>query len=573
MGIRRRIKTAVQDIVFADEVTQMKTVLRMADAIYREGKFALPPEQLIQQLIESDAYGDLVQRLQLDEYFLFNSDTYSYDRNRAVAYARYMSATDQNVSNAVEMWTDFSLGKGVRVESENYPSVERAFNASQNEQLFADENVHQISFDALNEGELAFAYWFDPLTVGITAPSIRAVPTDQLEIIWLDENDKTTPLFYKRQLKDGTAVFYPDWRARVADLDKVSLPANAKRTDRMSAINPQNGRLTDGETAESLVAVMSWSRMNKYANGRGLPRFRVAFEWAKVLTQFMSDRAAVSRKAAMYTENVTISGGSRSIRDAVQRLQSSLVNSAASGTIYDTNPPPVAGSDWIQNDQVSREWQNRDTGANNASLDGRMLAGQLSLGTGVAPHWAGFPDSIPGGLATARELLKPWMAKIERYQLWLSGTFKTIALVCANIEAQLVLTDSPRIQKNETDISVSLLSPILTDTDQLTAVLGAINTSMKDGTLDPTMGALAQEIILVLLMTKVGVPDYEAQLEQLAQEEPVATAVDQGDGTEQTPIDAETLELMEQILINLENGLTNAGDVSEFISDLISNGA
>lgn len=500
-GLRDRLFAPFMTAVFPRQANEMRRIMETAAKAYHEGPYVLTPDKLIEQLQENGLLSDLFTRLELDEFDLLYGtgpfDLTAYDRARAVQYAKHMARANVAIERAVEIWTDFTLGQQVQVTSDNPQAtvvIEEAMKADRNNAVLSDESIEQFSYIALNEGEVAIAHWFG-LDGRVT---IRPVPSEQLEIKWLDPNDKRVPLWYVRKTENGE-YWFPDWRATPDKLERVQPPRHA-----INLANPEGDVQTvsiNGRDEPITRAVMQWHVRKRQDNGRGLPQFLGVMSWANQLTEFTSNRAAVARKAAMYTDNVKVRGGSRAVAAAQQRLQSSLANTTSgAGSWFDRNPPSTAGSDWIENEFVERTWQTRDTAAGSARYDGRMIAGVVSLGVGVPLHWLGFPDAIPGGLATARELLRPWLEQLQRYRVWITAVYRTMGQVIAKVGG---------IDITAEEVVVNLDIDKQLDIGVLITLTEKVGVMIEKGTFDPIAGDLILRALLSIILKNVGVPNAE----------------------------------------------------------------
>ncbi len=489
---------------FPKYVEEMQRAMSIWESAYHRGKAIMPPAELARQLQENGQLTDLILRLRGELVGAGFSFTLA-DRTRAVQAARYYSATDVSISRARSMWIDWGLGKRVAVTATDNDKATAVLNefwsAPRNMHVLGSQRIHEeVGYRSLDEGEIAFACWWSPVDKLVT---VQVLPSDMLEVVWLDKNLHDIPLFYKYAPAPMQDLYFPDWRATKEMLAKATLPEGALRADQPNAVTGSI-LLGDGEQAAT-PGNMVWARRNTVDEvGRGMPQFANGVEWAKVLTQFMGDRAAVARKAAMYTDTITVDGGSRVTADFKSRLESGLV----SGDRFQDNVPPfAAASDWVQNEAVNREWQTRDTGATSARFDARMLAGMLGQNTGLPLHWAGFPDAIPGGLATARELLKPWQQLIGRYQLWLSSVFEELSANVLTIRG----TDTSELQ-----IVVNMETPIDIDLSFLVAMLKQVVQAFTAGLLaEETAQALLKQLY-TLALTEFGIRNASELVDMVA---------------------------------------------------------
>ena len=330
--LRQRFDNFVLPRLFPRHMREVSRMVDVFEDAYQRGGLVMPPEKVIQHLQENGQLIDLIMRTR-GAAFGQGFRITERDRNLAIRQARWTADTNINIEKAVQIWTDFGLGQRVQLRSEDAAAntlLTEFWTAQRNAPIIGQRSLHGRSEDALNEGELLFVFWYSPLDGEAT---IRTIPTDQVEIIWEDPDNRTIPLYYRHKRSIKGDLYYPDWRATDEQLATVEIPAGGRRADALTDRTVEiNGR---PEAVTKVVALWA-SRNRNHMLGRGMPQFLNAFEWATVLQDFMGDRAAVARKAAMYTEKVKIDGGSRAVGQFKQRLQSGLVQ----GSGYrDTNPP------------------------------------------------------------------------------------------------------------------------------------------------------------------------------------------------------------------------------------------
>jgi hypothetical protein len=233
-------------------------------------------------------------------------------------------------------------------------------------------------------------------------------------------------------------------------------------------------------------------------DGRGWPQFHQAYEWFRVYKAFLGDRAAVARKAAMYTEKVTAKGGSR----AITAIQARLGSSYATGGSYEQNPPAVPGSDWLQNENVDREWMTRDTGAAGAQTDGMTLVGQGSAGTGVPMGWMGRPDAWQNR-SVAEFVVKYFDAVMDRYQIGWSSIFSDMCEVVLRASGGNFETY---------EANVTLQAPQDQDTDKIARTMTATSNAVTAMSIDTTVAQRANEAMLAIVLSEFGVDNAEEVL-------------------------------------------------------------
>ncbi len=389
-------------------------------------------------------------------------------RVQLVKYSRQMTLNDPLQSRIVRMWTDFGFGTRVDIlpDEAGVEAWSEFWHARRNRPVIGPTNIHRLSQMLLTDGEV-FLVYFIALNGDVT---VRCVRSDDIREIIYDEDDSDIPLYYVMNSDKGL-IYYADWQANSRDLARVEIP---------------DGAITADQLRPGTQVVMQHLAYDVH-NGRGWPLFRTSWEWNKVYTQFLGDRAAVARKAAMYTEKIKIKGGSRTLDAIAAKLGSSLASSDV-----ERNPAPVPASDWLENDAVERVWMDRNTGAINARVDGMMLMGQVSLATGAPLHWLGRPDSTQNR-ATARESMLPFKEQIERYQLFWRQAFEDMY--------QIVMT-AAGIENSKCTISFE--SPIGLEASDVAPLLNAINAGVSAGSIRQDIAQQAFKELLRVAMVSLG---------------------------------------------------------------------
>lgn len=494
LTLRERFDNFVLPRVFGRHMSEVVDMVNILEDAYDRGGLLMPPEEVIRKLEESGQLVDLIMRTRGRAFGLTHELT-ERDRDSAVEQATWMFDRNINIERAVRMWTDFGLGERVDIRAENARAnkvLDEFWNAIRNSAIIGQRHLHERSEDVLNEGELALIFWYS--TIDGTS-TIRKMSTLGLRIIWEDPLDKTIPMIYLRDLGERTLA-YRDWRISEEkfqeELAKLNGPVSADEFVPKITINDEDVPVTKH--------VVLWATRNRNSKlGRGMPQFNNGLEWARVLQDFMGDRAAVARKAAMYTEKVKIEGGSKELNTFKDRTEERL-SSNYSGAI---NPYPAA-SDWLENTGVTREWMNRNSGATSARYDGRMIAGQLSVNTGVGLHWMGFPDAL-ANRSTAEEILRPFWQQIERYQAWWSSVLEDVGRIVL-----MLVNDYSAFSVNpETKVIVTLEVPISVEVGTIQVLLSELREQINAGNIpQETALTLIRELSL-LALDKLGIRDPE----------------------------------------------------------------
>jgi len=332
------------------------------------------------------------------------------DRRKEVQNARQYHQWDPVTGQAVALWTDFGFGQTI-VVTPNDPAAEddwtEFWRAKRNRPLLGARKIHKLSDTILVDGELFLAFFVKKK--GGTS-TLRRIDTLEITQIIKDPQDKETPLYYRRDFTTGKANapatwYYPDWQAEPEALARADLPQDA---------------IIASDLDDGTDVVVLHVAMNE-VDGRGWPLMTRGSPWAKTYWNFLQDRAAINSKYAMYVDKLKVKGGSRAL-DAVKRgIQSSMVDTPGS---WETNPPAVAGSDWLENEAVDRQRLSQATGAGDARMDGMTLVAQAGIGMGItSPAYLGRPDAMQNR-ATARELALPMIRRWDRYQLFWGSVWR-----------------------------------------------------------------------------------------------------------------------------------------------------
>lgn len=539
-SLRERFDNYVLPRFFGRHMEEMVNMVDIFEDAYDRGGLLMPPEKVIQQLKESGQLVDLIMRTR-GRAFGVSHQLSEMDRDAAISYATYMFQTNVNIERAVRMWTDFGLGQRVDIRSADETAdtvLDEFWNAIRNSSIIGQRHLHERSEDALNEGELALIFWYSTVDGQAT---VRRMSTKGLKVIWDDPVDKTVPIMYVRDLGDRQ-IAYRDWRTETDQfedaLDKLNGPVSADRF--VPTI------IVDGEDIPVTQHVVLWASRNRNSIlGRGMPQFNNGLEWARVLQDFMGDRAAVARKAAMYTEKVRIDGGSRELDKFKNRAEGGGAQDYAQSIVS------PAASDWLENTGVVREWMNRNTGATSARYDGRMLAGQLSVSTGIGLHWMGFPDAL-ANRSTAEEILRPFWQQIERYQVWWISVLEDVGRIVLKLKDEY----SAIAVNSDVKISVTLETPLSVEVQLIVSLLKETREQISSGIVPADIGRDVVRELTLMALDKVGLRDPQGVYRPTSDEGEL-------DATQQA-------ELTQTVLDNWKAGLLEDRAVVDYLSNQLN---
>jgi hypothetical protein len=180
-----------------------------------------------------------------------------------------------------------------------------------------------------------------------------------------------------------------------------------------------------------------------------------------------------------------------------------------------------------------------------------MLAGQLSVNTGVGLHWMGFPDAL-ANRSTAEEILRPFWQQIQRYQAWWVSVIEDMGAIVLSIADEFGAVTLPL----DTKISVTLEVPVSMELEQLITLLTEIREMIMSGIVPADVGQEVVRELTLLALDKLGVRDPKGTYVPNTGE-PMLTPTDTGAGE----------EVMETIMGNWREGTLDSTAVLEYLSD------
>ena len=563
-NILETLKSRLPRLVSGGEILRIQETMRALSEAYYEGPFQLPPEQLLNTLREYDSavLGDLVNQLYWEQLGGGYSMDMTRARERATDESRRQWVYSVLYQWAVWLWTNYGFGENIIVTAkdakpegeireiahlcdairtrlpelvsrdalshmlgmvqafgEAYDRVEltdviqeedttalkygedyfREFwGATRNQPVLAADKLHNLSNRVLVDGNQFLSYSASTMDGAATVRKIK--PSEIVEII-TDPDENSLPWFYKRQWSvksESRTWYYPSWEAFFSeDLEKKAevLPKGAVRADTMRVNEERLG---------TAVCIQHIAHNCKEEDSLwGWPLSVAGAPWLREHKKFREHRASVAASRAMYTWKVGVKGGSR----GVGSVQSQLASAFATGGTRETNPPPVAGSTWVENPAAVLEALSQNTGAGDAKEDGNALAWMGLLGLGVYPHYGGIGDVLRW--ATAQMLEGPILRQWSRYQLFWSAQFRTMVRIVLKFREKY---GGAKFETYEAEVSTDRL----VETD-LAAITGAVSEFYRE-VLVPliTGGIVSRELagaitarVLRIMLQALGVSDAE----------------------------------------------------------------
>ena len=421
----RTFRERIVDFALGDEKRKLQSAVNQVYSAYLTGPYALPPDELLRQLSEWDSsvVNDLVTQLGYDRLGSlggYQTETEAM-RQRAIDESRRLWRYAPLAQWGVQTWTNYGLGESVQIVCDDPDADEiwqECWKADRNALLFAPDCIQNLSNNVLVDGNIFLAAYASTIDGQVTWGEI--LPEEIVEIVTNPEN-AMQPLFYKRQFTVGTeskVLYYPDWQVFFRDdaediLGKAKLPANAVRADKVA----------DTENQKTTVCILHIAH-NRKARGSlwGYPILYIAAPYLREHKNFLQNRMTVSAAKAMYVRKTQVAGGSR----AVSAVRAKLASTLSAANSFETNPPAVAGSTFIENKASDTTDLPMTTGASDAKCDNEILAWITLIAIGLFPTTAGLDTSR---WATALAMDKTQAMQWSRYQTFWRAQFDKIVAV------------------------------------------------------------------------------------------------------------------------------------------------
>lgn len=463
---------------------------------------------------------DLMQR-QLNNDFgqVSGYESTEADRRLAVDLSRRSYDNDVLMEAVIDSWSSFGFGTKVDIvprDPEAKPAWDAFWSRPLNAYLLGQKRIADLSTYLLRDGDYLLVYYISALDGSV---AVRRVSTFEIQggpqntgVICLPE-DREVPVLYRRQVtaQPGSASqlpqvqYFRDWRATDAMVEEV-------RTH-------DGWHFDDGVMIDELketTRVVAQLVAHKVRSLRGWPLMTTGLPWSTAYKNFLQDRAAIARAAAMYFEKLKVKGGSRAIDQLVGQMQSTLVTSS---NTMERNPTPAAGSLWMENDQAERSRFPMGTGAGDAETDGAMLKAQAALAGRMPSHWLGSGKDVQW--ATAQEMRIPVLRALNGYGLFWSATWaEMVEIVLTADERYNPERGGRRYQTYEVDVNTDAL--LTTEVEQVTALMTELEKATVDGVWPAADFAQVYPYLVRLALQSVGIRNVD---DVLPSSKPVANRI------------------------------------------------
>lgn len=355
------------------------------------------------------------------------------ERKKMAQQARLVWTQDPQAGSAIDLSNDFVFGRGVQRpncrDEEVQKIVDEAWDDPDNQlvltsfeaqvalntDLEIQSNVFLVMFDDGEDGKVKLA-----LLNHDTVESVVRDPDNRLRILyymakvekqeWDFDNDRP------KMITEGTAVFGKDGKRKVLYYRHWSNVEVAEEQEDREDPMPKPPPEKQGNGKVRHIAVNRTSEM-----AFGVPTMRRTMRWFTAYNDFMKARVDMAQAAAAFIMKRKIDGTPNQLAKLASRAVSRQSDLATSGEGAVAGPRGAAGI-LGENEAVTHENLNLNSGAGNAVQDGQMLRSQISASTHWPQHYLG--DTGSANLATATSMELPVLKHVEgRQEVW-EGVFR-----------------------------------------------------------------------------------------------------------------------------------------------------
>lgn len=444
-----------------------------------------------------------------------NDREFSREALRKIAkHSRLAGIKNPLIGRAVRVRTYYTFGQGVQISADHEQLndvLQRTMaNRLNRKAFFGHQARKELDHDLQHDGNVFIACFTHPTTGRV---KVRTIPFAEIVDVVSNPDDRADVWFYKRQ-----------WTQETTDLATGAVSTRTQ-TRLYPAMWYQPEVLQKRRMGDDNI-VWDAPILHVKTGGRGDMRFGIpetyaALDWAKAYKEFLEDWATLVRSLSKLAWKLTTKG--RKVAAAKTRLGTGITTT--SGT--ESNPPPVAGSTFIQPEGTNLEAIPK-TGATIAASDGKQLRLMVASAMDL-PDTILSGDADQGNRATAETMDRPTeLAIADRQQMWTDVARE----VCTYIAAQAITAPNGALQSvgsvtvDDSDIEILIdgdpvkivveFPPVLEpDTDAMVKAL--ITAATLDG--KTPAGTIPPDALARRLMTVLGfddVDDLVAELEAIA---------------------------------------------------------
>jgi hypothetical protein len=311
-----------------------------------------------------------------------------HDRMLQVCY--FLAVTTPFGKRIVEILTDYTLGKGVRITAKD-PRVQ--------------EVIDNFWNDEVNDMDANIESWCDEKTIfGELCVPVAVNPVDgKVRVGYIDPMNIDTIQFAEMATADGTASINVPFAVRLRREVGEVLQKPMLIIRRVEDPNDENYGRLNGEC-------FYWSLNKVKSASRGFSELFALADWIDVFDQLIFDFADKCRFLNSFVWHYTLTGADpKKVSEFKDKL---------------TKDPPRQGGVQVTNEQVKIEAQTPDFKGQDMAQGAAMVKKYGLGGAGIPPVLMG--DGDDANRASALEMNAPFTKKIQKRQNLLSRCIKAV---------------------------------------------------------------------------------------------------------------------------------------------------
>ena len=337
-------------------------------------------------------------------------------RRNIVQRARVVWAHDAQAGAACELMNDFVFGRGVpgpRCKDKAVQDwVDENWNDPDNKRVLTTIDAQTALGNDLAIQSNLFVLFFDDGDDGKVKLSLLSHdsvndyvphPEKRHRVLYYLAAEKKQEWDYKNDtMKIDTSIvtkptYYEDFEGVKISKDEDDLPEDG----------PDPDRIGDGRVYHL--------RINRLTEQQfGVPRFQRTIRWYTAYNDFLKARLDMAQAAAAIIMKRKIKGTASQLARDAAKIVSRQSPLAGSGDPYAPQVPPRPASIVDENESVSHEALNLNSGGSNANADAQMIRAPLSAAERWPQSYLG--DASSANLATATSLELPVLKAVESRQ-------------------------------------------------------------------------------------------------------------------------------------------------------------
>lgn len=438
------------------------------------------------------------------------------------------------INHAVNIRTNYVWGQGISVvakAAEINAVIQSWWDLKENKVELTGHRARMLKEKELAvAGNIFLALFSDPIRGTVR---VRSIEVEEIEDIISNPDDRREPWYYHRRWQQPTAfdpeigismateqveAYHPDWlyRPKVKPAKLGGIPVR-----------------WDAPVYHMKVGGLDNMRF-------GVPTIFPAIDWARAVQKDLENYATVKASLARFSTLLTVKG-SPATRAAAKAMLASTISSGTSSGEH--NPPPVAGSAFIQADGAAKLEGFKSAGLQANPDEGRRLGLMVGAGADI-PETMLWGDATLGNYATAKSLDRPTeLSMTSRQQDWVD-TFVDITgyvLDQSGLATKGQLRSKVQVDEYSGETQVLILAkkggapldrrvdvafPAILEHDVLDTVQ-AISTAATFGGY-ALSGLIDQRTLARLLLIALQVNNVDEVLDRTHPDEPNPPAVDPG---------------------------------------------